>query len=248
MKTEQIVRHRGREIFGTLWTVDGADKSPLVIFSHGVGGCHMDFDRMRYILLEGGIASYAFDFCGGSPRAKSRGLATTEMTVFTECEDLSALIDEFTGREAFSSVSLFGGSMGGVVSALTAETYGDKIKELFLLFPAFCIADDWNDRLPLESGLPETLDFWGVTLGKEFFRSLRGFSVFDHIGKTPVPVHIYHGTEDDIVPLRYSEQAARLYTRCNLQVFPGEKHGFSAKGEITVARDVRTALSPCGKE
>lgn len=68
------------------------DKCPMVILSHGFNGSGDDFTEYAKVLVENGMGACIFDFCGGSLRSKS-DLSTTEMTVFTEKEDLLAVID-----------------------------------------------------------------------------------------------------------------------------------------------------------
>ena len=46
---------------------------------------------------------------------------------------------------------------------------------------------------------------------------------------------IFHGTEDAVVPISYSQEAANAYSNARLRVLPGEGHGFSVDaGEIVI--------------
>lgn len=65
---------------------------PYGYLSHGFNSSGDDFTEYAKVLVENGIGACIFDFCGGSLRSKS-DLSTTEMTVFTEKEDLLAVID-----------------------------------------------------------------------------------------------------------------------------------------------------------
>ena len=140
------------------------------------------------------------------------------MTVFTEKEDLLAVIDFVEQQKNTESIFLFGASMGGLVSALCAEEYADRIQGMILLYPALCVADDWNNRFSSVDDIPEIHQVWEVPLGKCFFETLRGFDVFEHIGKFKKDVLIIHGDKDSIVPLEYSTQANKIYTNSKLQV------------------------------
>ena len=42
-----------------------------------------------------------------------------------------------------------------------------------------------------------------------------------------LPVLLFHGTEDAVVPLSYSERAAKTYPNAELVIYAGEGHGFS---------------------
>ena len=92
MTTKDItIRHHNRNISGRLY-LPQTNKCPMVILSHGFNGSGDDFTEYAKVLVENGIGACIFDFCGGSLRSKS-DLSTTEMTVFTEKEDLLAVID-----------------------------------------------------------------------------------------------------------------------------------------------------------
>ena len=228
------VEHHGRTVHGDAYIPEASD-FPLVIFSHGYNGYKDDFSGSAKYLMGNGIASLTFTFCGSGERDPS-GFGTTNMTLFTEREDLSALIDYAKGIQGFNgSLYLCGGSQGGMVSAMTAEERGEEIKGMALLFPAFCIPDNWNgsnyplDRYPTLESIPETIDFWGVKLGRNFVFTLRKLNIYANMASYKNPVLLLHGTEDAIVPLSDSERAAKTYPNAELVVYNGEGHGFTAK-------------------
>ncbi|NMB19107.1 MAG: alpha/beta fold hydrolase [Erysipelothrix sp.] len=235
-KNSLSIEHKGRTVYGMSYLPQGIEKFPLVIFSHGFNGTHRDFGLNSEYLAAKGIGAVCFDFCGGSVNSKS-DLKTSEMTLFTEKEDLLAVIDEVKNWEQVDNdqIFLFGGSQGGLVSALAADERINEIKGLILLFPAFSIPDNWNERFPTLDLIPETVDLWGVTLGRAFFESIHGYNVFDHIGKFDQNVLIFHGDQDDIVLLEYGERAAKHYSHAEIEVFHGEGHGFSEAGNQKVA-------------
>ncbi|SES13459.1 hypothetical protein SAMN04487944_11985 [Gracilibacillus ureilyticus] len=230
------IYHNGREIHGVSYMPDRKEKCPVVIFSHGFNGTHADFTMNSEYLAKNGIAGFCFDFCGGSVNSKS-DLNTEEMTIFTEKEDLCAVIDTIKNWESIDPdhIFLFGGSMGGLVSALVADEFAADINGLLLLFPALCIAKDWNKRFPTLDSIPDTYDLWGVQLGRRFFESIHGYNVFDHIGKFNKDVLIFHGDQDEVVPLEYGSKAEKLYPHAGIEVFRGEGHGFSESGNNRVA-------------
>lgn len=234
MTTKDIaIRHHNRNISGRLY-LPQKSKCPMVILSHGFNGCGNDFSEYGKVLAQNGIGACVFDFCGGSLRSKS-DLSTTEMTVFTEKENLLAVIDFIEKQPATQSIFLFGASMGGLVSALCANDYADKIQGMILLYPALCVADNWNEQFTDIKDIPDVHNVWEVPLGKAFFETLHNFNVFEHTGKFKKDVLIIHGDEDNIVPLEYSQKANEIYTNSKLKIFQGEGHGFSHKNNIQVA-------------
>ncbi len=230
------IRNLNRSISATAH-LPKTEKYPLVIFSHGFNGSGEDFKLQAEALANNGIAALTFDFCGGSLKSKS-DMQTYEMTVFTEKEDLFAVLNTVKAWPHVDndSIFLFGGSMGGLVSALAAEERVDEIRGMILLYPAFCVADNWNERFPNVEDIPQIYELWEVPLGKCFFESLHGFRVFDVIGKYSGNVLIMHGDRDSIVPVEYSKRAQALYQNSHLEIFPGEGHGFSAVGNDMVTQ------------
>lgn len=242
------VSHHGRRVVGRAFLPE-AGKCPLVIFSHGFNGSGDDFLEPARLLADSGIGAVIYDFCGGSLCSKS-DLRSEDMTVFSEKEDLLAVLAAARSWETVDgkNVFLFGASMGGLVTAMAAEEYPEQIRAMALLYPALCVADDWNRRFPNADDIPDREELWGMTLGRAFFETLRGFSVFERIGAYPGPVLIFHGDRDEIVPLAYSKSAQKLYRNARLEVFPDEGHGFSpASGEMVWQMLLELVLTQTGQ-
>lgn len=136
MRTEYIeIAHHNRTVSAACYKPDAAGRFPFVIFSHGYNGYQTDFDYSAKYLAQNGIASVCLTFCGGSTRDVS-GFPTTEMTLFTEKEDLNAVIDEVRSWECADrdNIFLFGASQGGMISALTAEERSADIRRSYCCF------------------------------------------------------------------------------------------------------------------
>lgn len=234
-----IISHHDRNIVGTLYlpTKSQSEKFPIIIFNHGFNGSSEAFNHYAESLAQNGTASFTFDFCGGALHSKS-DMPTSEMTIFTEKEDLYAVLDKVKSWNSIDSdnIFLFGSSMGGLVAVLTAEERADEIKGMILQYPALCVADDWNSKFTDIDAIPEIHNVWGVPLGKVFFETLRDFHIFEHIGTYPGRVLIMHGDKDSIVPLTYSQKANTLYQNSTLEIFYNEGHGFSPDGNERVIK------------
>lgn len=231
------IPHDGRLVEGSLYlpATDGA--LPLVIFSHGYNGAKTDFATSAETLARSGVASYCFDFCGGSVRAQT-ALKTTEMTLFTEMQDLEAAIGALRGHPQIDkeNLFLFGASQGGLVTAMTAARRADETRGMILLFPALCIADNWQERYPTAADIPEETELWGMKLGRKFFESIRSFDPFSMLGNYRRSVLILHGERDEVVPIAYSRRAQKLYPHADMVEFSGEGHGFSPAGEARMTQ------------
>ncbi len=226
-----VIKKGDKEIYGKIYRPKEEGVYPAVILSHGYNGSHADFSTDSRFLARNGYIAYAFDFCGGSTKSKSSGVST-EMTIFTEKEDLLAVIDYFKEIPSVNKekLFLFGGSQGGLVSALAAEERKEDIAAMALYFPAFNIPDDWRRNYASEKDIPEVVDFWGLKLGKVFFTAMREFQTFENIGGFDKEILIIHGDKDAIVSMSYVERAQKHYKNASLVVLEGEGHGFSPQG------------------
>lgn len=217
------------QIHGILTVVE--DRAPLVIFSHGYNGTEENLATFCQFLATEGINSYRYNFLGGSVN-ESSSVATEEMTILTEKRDLLTVIDHFNG-EAYvdpNQLFLFGASMGGLVSSLAAEAR-PNIKGMFLMFPAFSVASDWQKRYINKQDIPERLVFWGMPLGFSFFDVLLDFHIEEQLGTYKGPVYIIHGDKDEVVSHTVTDLVQPLYKELHVKILPGEGHGFSAEGE-----------------
>jgi hypothetical protein len=230
------IQHKGREIYGVLYMPKIEGRCPLVIFSHGYNGRNEDFTMNCEHLATKGIAAYSFDFCGGSVNSKS-SLKTTEMTLFTEKEDLCAIIETLKNNAMIDNknIFLFGGSQGGLVSTMVAEEMSADIRGMLLLFPAMCIADNWQERFPNYEDIPDTQELWGMTLGRVFFESIHDYDTWSNVGKFKKNVLIFIGDQDPIVSLGYGQKTLEAYENAKMEIFKGEGHGFTKDGNATVA-------------
>ena len=157
------------------------------------------------------------------------------MTLFTEQEDLFAVMDYVKELPWFNGeLFLFGGSQGGMVSAMAAQARQSEVTGMALLFPGFSIPDDWNTRYPDDASVPEAIDWWGVTLGRNFVLTLRDLDIYQGMPQFTAPVLLMHGTNDAIVPYRYSERAAQTYPNAELVTYRGEGHGFTPSTMVDV--------------
>ncbi len=230
IKTEELIIRAGeKEIYGRIAYPVTDGKCPAVICSHGYNGTHEWYNPQCDTFARHGIVAYCFDFCGGCTRSRSSG-KSTDMTLFTEKQDLLQVIDYISSMDRVDehAVFLIGGSQGGIVTALAAEERADQLKGIMLYCPAFGIPDNWRGRFGAD--IPETFEHWGLTLGKAFFTSMKDFSAYDHIGRFKGPVLIFQGDEDSVVPPESSYRAAQKYEQAEVILLKGEGHGISESG------------------
>lgn len=224
---EIICSYDGKDIYGIACVpIDTDEEIPTVIFSHGFRGNVKNTEDYAQALAGKGIASYRFEFYGGSTESKSGG-EMTEMSIFTEKSDLIAVLDmvqnlDFVDKD---NIYLFGESQGGAVSAITANEHKKDIKGLILLYPAFVIPDDAREMFASVEDIPETVNFMGVDLGKIYYEDLLDYDIYENMDEYKKDVLIFHGDKDAIVDISYSEKAVEVYDSAELVVIEGAGHG-----------------------
>lgn len=220
----------GNRIFGMMYYNSASSrKQPAMILSHSSSLTHEAMSGYALAIAKMGYAAYCFDFCGGSDKSKSDG-KTDEMTVFTEVEDLRAVVKTVKSQANVepSQVYLLGSSQGGLVSALLADECPDDFAGMILFYPAFNIPE----MVKMFSGFGDWGDFGDfggmMSMSEAYINSIKDFDVWSHIGKFSKPVCIIHGTADMIVPIANSEKAVGLYPSATLNKIEGANHGFNA--------------------
>lgn len=225
------LQYGSRRIFGRIHFptnyAEGQHKYPVAIISHGFNGTsHVGYNYFETLTGMGYIC-YAMDYPGGSMHSRSDN-NTMNMSVRDEQHDLEAIVRYFKSRSDVDTkhIVLIGESQGGLVSALAAASMPRDIDRLVLIYPAFCIPDNWKSYSIDVASAPDTVRIWNVPLGHHFLESLDDMDVYREITSYKRPVLIVHGDADPVVPIDYSRRAATTYRKASLHVLPGAGHGF----------------------
>lgn len=229
---EFYVQHKENQIYGLLYIPkDAGKKMPTVIFSHGFGGNYQVGTPYAEELAKDGYVVYCFDFCGGSLGSRSDG-STLEMSLFTEQADLESVIQKIQEQPFVDTHNLFlmGTSMGGAVSAITAAAHEEEIQGAILLYPAFVMVDDIQERFHNNTGeIPDSFYHLWMTVGRVFAEDVMDYDIYEAISEYSKDVLLIHGDADDIVPLSSSKKVIEVYPSARLEVLQGAGHGFSGK-------------------
>lgn len=233
---ERKLTYDGNVIFGMEYVPEKqCEKTNAVIMSHGYNSSYADMNDIAEKLAAEGIYVYCYDFCGGSTRSLSSG-KTTDMDINTEIRDLSAVIADIEKRTDIDRIYLYGESQGGFVSALTAAENSERISGLILVYPAFCIPDDWLGRD--ESTLSAPFDFMGMTISKKFYDGVPRYDVFEKMRSFKKHTVIFHGDCDNVVRLSYAQRLYGVLPDAELTVINGEGHGFSGAVRSNIANKI----------
>lgn len=225
----------GHRLFARFRKPRGRAPYPTVIVSHGFGSSYSYMEGYAQSLSAHGYAALTFDFVGGGVGSRSGG-STTQMSVLTEARDLNAVMDAMLRRSDVDSSRLYlmGASQGGFVSTYVAAHRPKDVRALVNFYPAYVIQDDARKR-----GNGDQADsVMGVPIGPIYGRDALSFDIYREMPKYTGDVLIIHGTADPIVPISYSERAARTFPHARLIRIPGAGHGFSGEDDDRAIRDM----------
>ena len=230
----------GKDIYARAFVPDVEGRVPLVIFSHGLGANAWHEEEVQKTLAKAGIAVFSFEFAGGSSSSApmSEGL-TTEMSVLTEVQNLKDAIRIASGMEYADpqKIYLMGSSQGGLVTAMTAEEV-TNIAGLFLFYPAFSLPDDIRSSFPKLDEVPETFNLLGTKIGKKYITDIYDMDPYANLDKLAMPVHIYHGKDDNIVPLTASQKAMQRLGNARLTTLEDTGHALTPEQQAQIGFEI----------
>ena len=230
----------GKNLYARAFVPDVEGRVPLVIFSHGLGANARHEEEVQKTLAKAGIAVFSLEFAGGSSSASpmSEGL-TTEMSVLTEVQNLKDAIRIASGMEYTDpkKIYLMGSSEGGLVTALTAEEL-TNIAGLFLFYPAFSLPDDIRSSFPKLDEVPETFNLLGTKIGKKYITDIYDMDAYANLDKLTIPVHIYHGKDDNIVPLTASKKALKTLPNARLTTLEDTGHALTPEQQAQIGFEI----------
>ena len=200
-----------------------------IIISHGFIA---NKDRVRFIKLakslnEMGFVVLRFDFsgCGESDKAP--------ITIKNQVGDLKSAI-AYLKKKGFSSISLIGHSLGGLVSLLV---YDNKIKTIVLLAPVTKSQTPYIFRQ--KKFLKQIMEkgFLIYKRGKNNFKipmkyliERRKVNQKSILSKIKCSVLIVHGTKDDHIPLTHSKKALKYLPKgSKLEIIKNGDHKLDRK-------------------
>ena len=218
MKHQEFTCKRGSlRLRGSMFRPAEGERFPIAVVSHEFMANRLFTIRYARLLASLGYAAFCFDFSGGCIVGGSQG-RTTDMTVFTEMEDLRAVIAHALAQPYTDSerLLLMGCSQGGLVTALTAAELGKQVEGIILFYPALSIPDDARKgsmiRAKFDSqNIPETMRCGPMKLGRDYAASVLELDPFSVISAYRGDVLLVHGNADALVDISYSRRAYDAY-------------------------------------
>lgn len=220
-----------QKIYGQLYKPRTNKKMPIIIYSHGLGATYragIDYGKK---FTEYGIATFTYDFRGGSSRSKSEG-ETTEMSFLTEMDDLELVI-ETVKKWSFvdpNNIILMGSSQGGAISALVSSSHPNDIKGTILLYPALSIPTVVHNWYSSTEDIPNEVEMTdNITVGPRYFIDIWNMDVYSMIEQDNKKILIIQGSDDKLVSVDHSKKVNDIYPNSKLKIINGAGHGFDGK-------------------
>ena len=226
-----------QRIYGVAYVPKTDKKVPLVIFSHELTFTHFTGIPYARQLASHGVATYVFDFRGGSVDSASDG-KTTEMSVMTEVSDLECVLENAKTWDFVDTdkIVLFGGSQGGFVTSVVANRHQNEIVGEILIYPALIVQDDVHQTFGSLDKVPETYNYkdW-LIIGKIYAEDVWDFDIYKEMKNFKKPVLLLHGDSDPIVPTEYIKKAHDTYQNSRFYLLQGGTHGFWDDEHFSIA-------------
>ena len=202
---------------GSMFRPAEGERFPVAVVSHEFMANRLFTMRYARLLSSLGYAAFCYDFSGGCIVGASQG-KTTDMTVFTEMEDLKAVI-AYARAQPYADpdrLLLMGCSQGGLVTALTAAKPETQAEAIILFYPALSIPDDARKGSMMSArfdpeNIPETMRCGPMKLGRDYAASVLDLDPFSVIPSYCGDVLIVHGNADELVDISYSRRAYDAY-------------------------------------
>jgi len=167
-------------------------------------------------------AAYFARFLGAAGLAvEIPDLAAGNFEHLTLNGQLGVIARASTGRK----VSLIGSSMGGYLAALHAARHPDAVDRVVLLAPAFGFGRRWRTHLGeaalqrwRETGRMQVFHYGENRVMNLGYQLLEDADRYEDFPSFLHPTLIFHGSQDDVVPPRYSEEFARGRPKVRLEI------------------------------
>lgn len=222
---------KGLKLFGLVDKPEGSGPFPLLIYVHGFGGRTIYSPEITEGIdkfVENGFAVFRFDASGFN---KSEG-NYFDITISEFAKDLKSAVD-FISKKDFvdkSRISLFGKSLGVLVSALYYAEYSKNVKSMILASGDYDFI--WPDRHKKEMDEISERGFFtrydsgpdkNMEVSKNFVIDGRNHDFKKMYSSLKCPVLLCYGDQDWHYK-SYSHFVELLTTEVESLILDGEKH------------------------
>jgi len=186
----------GAKLNALFFPTKASQKRGVVLYFHGNADNLTRWGQYADRFLNRGYDVWMYDY---REFGKSRGSAVAKQDSFDEdtfYRDSEFMYQQVISQYPESQVVLYGYSLGtGIATKVAAE---HKPRLLLLEAPYYSIPDVWWQRVPIYP--------YELLIQSQFGTNER-------ISSVRCPIHLFHGTNDEVVPYESSLKLARLLNR-----------------------------------
>ena len=211
------------------------EQKGVLLLQHGLfSDKEGSWERRAKFFAEKGFKAIRFDRRGYGESDRE----FQDFNLATGIKDTITVLDhqEENGEENFA---IYGSSFGGLIG-IHAAAQDSRISSLGLRAPATFTSDIFSEieKTVLKEGKISLEDeMEGAFMDKSFFEALEKYDAIEAAEEIDVPIIIFHGTEDDVVPIEDSRKFYQLLeTRKEIHEISGEGHVFSTEKDNEVLK------------
>lgn len=215
-----------KKLVGRSYIPKGEGPFPTVIFLHGIHSVRGVFREYQDYLARKGIASFAFDFCGGSTYSDSDG-DTREMSLSSMHLDTDTIFEMVKKQKDVDTDQIFltGHSQGGLVALSYAPSHEKDIKALILLAPGISLQDMVHTLFPDKSKIPDEHTLM-MPLGRRWYEDIYDTDFYQLASGYTKDVLLTHGDADQAVPVSVSRKLKDYYKSVVYYEVPDGDHEY----------------------
>lgn len=221
-----IKNNEGESLYGDL----EGDSKNLVILCHGSRGSR-NSKLFKYLTknLNEKFSLFRFDFSGNG---ESKGKLENS-TYLKDVSDLNSVVEFFISK-GYSIFSIVGHSKGGSDVFLYEMKYPGKVKSLVAFAPRFNLMQSQeyilfkqNEKDFLKKGfLVYESKNGNHKITQEYIEEIDGIKNIKSNFSTKIPMIIFHGNKDEIIPVENSIEFHEKNAESRLEIIDEENHSF----------------------
>lgn len=231
---KQLKNKENKILRGVLNTPDDFSedkKYKTIIMFHGFGGdrngsSFFRTDNAKFFTKKGYIV-FRYDFSGSG---ESEG-DFYDMTLSREIEEANMIYDDIVKQEFVldNEITLYGHSLGGVISVILAERI--NVKNLILLAPAVNLNDvnEESEKAKKElisKAYDDGFDIGGKIISYNFLKDAKKYDIYSYAQSFEQNVLILRGEEDIIVNDHCNKKLSKIYKKASYHVIENADHSF----------------------
>ncbi len=225
MKTEKkFIENEKREKIATIIHTPKEEPKGTILLQHGLfSDKEGSWERRADTFTKKGYRAIRFDRRGYGESSRE----FIDFNLTTGIQDTLTLLNHLQEKD-WKNIGIYGSSFGGLIG-IHAAVKNPKIKTLALRAPAtyqIHLFEKLEKEVQEKGKIDLEEEMQGAEMDQTFFEELKKYDPEEAAEKLDVPTAIFHGTEDEIVPLEDSE---KFYEKINV---PKQLHKIPKQGHV----------------